>query len=243
MTEDFISDIQREIKEFYEKEYGSDLLFVIYYGSWVFGLNSDGSDLDIAAVCKKFNAKQLEETILFVKSLHSKYGLKLDEDIPYENKVVINSDFALKAIKGKGFARDFGKVIVQPIVKTREFLSSSNIAMRLFLNAIMTKNVFCGGDFEEFNKMREIALKESVRLFFSAWNVRKISLGKFVDNLIEFDNRTGQYYLGFENYSVVRNYLRDTYSQVFNLFVREGYLIKDGEEYIVGDGKWFKEIN
>ena len=40
------NSIKKEIGDFYEKEFGKDLLFVIIYGSWVFGLNNKNSDVD-----------------------------------------------------------------------------------------------------------------------------------------------------------------------------------------------------
>ena len=238
-----LNSIKKEIGYFYKKEFGEDLLFVIVYGSWAFGLNSKDSDVDIVGVCLKCNQKQMKNTISFVKDLHKRYKLGFDEEVPYENKLLATPDFVEKAIFGEGFDKSRNKITIQPIVKTKEFLSSEKLAMRLLLNALTTKSIFCGGNYKVYNETKEKSLKNYVRIFYSAWNIDGATLDYFVDNLIKRDGKTGQFYLGFDDNQKVKMYLMNTFKKTFNLLLKEGSLKKANGRFLINNKRWFSEIN
>lgn len=238
-----IHKIKKEIKDFFNRTFKKDLLFLIIYGSWAFGLNNKNSDVDIVAVCSKYNKKQLQKVIFFVIDLHKKYGLELDEEVPYEKKLLVTEKFVEKAILGNGFKKTKKKIIIQPVVKTKNFLSSDEIAMRLFLNAITTKNIFCAGNKKYFKRIREEALKNSVRIFYSAWNIEKASTDYFVDNLISRKGKSGQWYVGFDNLPPVRKYLKKTFEKVFKSLTHKEYLKKIKNEFFINNIRWFEKIN
>ena len=154
-----LNSIKKEIGNFYRKEFGKDLLFVVIYGSWGFGLNNKSSDVDMVGVCSRYNKKQMKNTISFVKNLHRKYKLEFDEEVPYEKKLLATPNFVEKAIFGNGFEKNRDRIKIQPIVKTKEFLSSDKVAMRLLLNALTTKSIFCGGDNNLYNETQNKSLK------------------------------------------------------------------------------------
>lgn len=237
-----LNSIKKEIGNFYKKEFGKDLLFVIIYGSWAFGLNDKSSDADMVGVCLKFNKKQMKNTISFVKNLHKKYKLEFDEEVPYEKKLLATPDFVEKAILGKGFEKHKNSIKIQLIVKTREFLSSDEMALRLLLNALTTKSIFCGGDYKIYKETKEKALKNCVRIFFSAWEINNTDLDSFVRNLIKRNGKSGQFYLGFEDHSKVKNYLRTTFSDTFKSLLKENYLNENRGKFFINDIKWFNEI-
>ncbi len=236
-----LSSIKEEIGNFYNSEFGEDLLFVIIYGSWAFGMNENCSDIDVVGVCSKHNSKQLENTISFIKTIHKKYNLALDEEVPYDRKVLVTGKFCENAINGKGFIKE-DKIIIQPVVKNFEFLSSEKMAMRLFLNAITTKNIFCTGNYQVYSSIRHSALINCVRIFYSTWETNRLSVNDFVKNLISWRNKSGQEYLGFEDDIRVKSYLNDQFTKTFNFLEKEGYLTKDGGTYSIVNLRWFKEI-
>ncbi len=233
--------IKSEVGRFYEQELGGDLLFVIIYGSWAFGVNKKNSDVDMVGVCSRHTPGQLERTISFVKDIHLKYGLALDEEVPYHRKILVTEKFAGDAINGKGFVKR-GKIIIPPVVKTKHFLSSDKMAMRLFLNAITTQNVFCSGDYGYYQLLRETALRNCVRIFYSSWEADALSISDFVGNLINWQNRSGQEYIGFEDNPLIRGYLEEQFTSQFNLLEKEKFIVRKDGIYARGDLQWFKEI-
>lgn len=242
MNQNKLNTIKREIGNFYVKEFDKDLLFVIIYGSWAFGLNTEDSDIDVVGICLKYNKKQLRKTINFIKKIHKKYNLTFDEEVPYEKKLLATQDFMENAIRGNGFIKSNGNILIQPIVKTKEFLSSDNLAMRLLLNALTTKSIFCGGNYKIYQKIKERSLQNCVKIFYSAWNIQKISIESFVDNLIKRNGKSGQFYLGFDEHPIVRTYLLNTFTKTFGYLEKEGRLINIDGEYNIKDLQWFEEI-
>ena len=238
-----LNSIKKEIGGFYEKEFGKDLLFLIIYGSWAFGLNNKNSDVDVVGICSRYNKKQIKNTISFVKDLHRKYKLKFDEEVPYEKKLLATPNFVEKAIFGNGFKKDRDKIKIQAIFKTKEFLSSDEMAMRLLLNALTTKTVFCGGNYKLYKETKDKALKNSVRIFYSAWNIDATTLNFFVRSLIKRDGKTGQFYLGFDDNPKVERYLMNLFKRTFDSLYSEGYLSKRENKFFINDIKWFREIN
>jgi len=235
--------IKKEIGDFYKKEFGKDLLFVIIYGSWAFGLNNKSSDVDMVGVCLRYNKKQMKNTISFVKNLHRKCKLEFDEEVPYEKKLLATPNFVEKAIFGNGFNKDRGRIKIQPIVKTKEFLSSDKTAMRLLLNALTTKSLFCGGNYKLYKETKDNALKNTVRIFYSAWNIDAATLDSFVRNLIKRDGKTGQFYLGFDDNPKVKRYLMNLFKRTFDSLFSEGHLSKRENKFFINNTKWFREIN
>ncbi len=234
--------IKKEIGNFYSKEFGKDLLFVIIYGSWAFGLNDNNSDVDVVGICLKYTKKQMRNTISFIKKLHKKYMLEFDEEVPYENKLLATPEFVKDAVLGKGFEKNNGKIIIQPIVKTREFLSSDKMAMRLLLNALTTKGIFCGGKYEIYSETKKKALKNCVRIFYSAWSINEATLGSFVRDLIKKDSRSGQFYLGFDDNPKVEKYLTNVFDKTFKSLLKKDYLKRDYNKFYINDQKWFQEV-
>ena len=237
------NSIKQEIGDFYKKELGKELSFVIIYGSWAFGLNDKNSDVDMVGVCSKYSKKQMENTISFVKDLHKRYKLEFDEEVPYENKLLATQNFGEKAIFGNGFEKNVDEIKIQPIVKTKEFLSSDKMAMRLLLNALTTKSVFCGGNYKLYKKTQNMALKNSIRIFYSAWKINETTLNSFVRNLIKLEGKTGQYYLGFDDKPKIERYLTNVFKKTFDALLSEGYLKKEYNKFLINNIKWFKEIN
>lgn len=116
-----IDSIKKEIGEFYKKEFGKELLFVIVYGSWAFGLNNKNSDVDMVGICLRYTQKQMDNTISFVKDLHKRYKLEFDEEVPYENKLLATPDFMEKSICGNGFEKHSNGIKYNQLLKLKSF--------------------------------------------------------------------------------------------------------------------------
>ena len=109
---------------------------VIYYGSNIY--NESCSDLDLCLIFKKklskvVQQKLINKTIEFQKN----NNLRIDEEIPFTNKLVYTIDEIEDIFINSPFIEN-GKYKLDDIVKSKEFLSSTIMKKRLMLNILTT---------------------------------------------------------------------------------------------------------
>ncbi len=235
-------NIKKEIKLFVENEFKNKVYFTIIYGSYAYGINKDYSDLDLITVCESFKQNQVERMTRFIVHLHKKYNLKIDSEVPYEKKLLVNIDLFEKGIKAQGFKIKNRKICIPMIVKTKEFLKSDKMIMRLALNAITSKNIFIAGDYNHYTKRREEALKNMIKIIFSTKGIEHVTLQKFVSFILGTGEESGELYLGYKNDVKIKEYLKRTFKMIFESLVRQKWMKKQGDIYIKNNNKWFNEI-
>ena len=96
---------------------------------------------------------------------------------------------------------------------------------------------------EYYVKAKKNALKNTVRIFYSAWKVNSLSLDEFVANLIEREGKTGQFYIGFEKEERVIHYLKETFKETFKELEVENKLVLNGQKYSIKNKEWFNEVS
>lgn len=111
---------------------------IIIYGSNILDINS--SDLDVCIICDNVSNDDKEKITKKVIEFHHKYNLKIDQEVPYENKLIFSYQDIKDAIIDNPFV-DRGIISINPIVKTKEFLSSIEMKKRLILNILTTKHI------------------------------------------------------------------------------------------------------
>lgn len=113
-------------------------LGIIIYGSNIFNINSSDLDVCIIAdnICEEDKMKITKKVIEF----HHKYKLKIDQEVPYENKLIFSYQEIKDAIINHPFI-NAGITTINPIMKTEEFLSSMEMRKRLILNILTTKHI------------------------------------------------------------------------------------------------------
>lgn len=113
-------------------------LGIIIYGSNVFKANS--SDLDVCIIgdniCEE-DKKTIKEKVI---EFHNKHNLRIDQEVPYENKLVFSYQEIKEAIIDHPFMEK-GITIINPILKTKEFLASEEMRKRLIINILTTKHI------------------------------------------------------------------------------------------------------
>lgn len=119
--------------EFPELDFG-----IIIYGSNSLSINS--SDLDVCIIGNNISAKDKERITKKVIEFHYNNNLKIDQEVPYENKLILSYQDIKEAIIDNPFINR-GITSINPIVKTEEFLSSKEMKKRLILNILTTKHI------------------------------------------------------------------------------------------------------
>lgn len=234
-----IQKLVSEIKDFYVEEFKGERYFTLIYGSYSYGLNLPNSDLDLVTVCNSFDHSRLQRVIRHTERLHAHYGLEVDVEVPYEKKLLATFDQLGCALAGGAFAMADNRIAVPPVVKTKEFLESEEVAMRLLLNALTGKSIFVCGSREKYASGILAAREKLVAFMFSIENAGFFTPASFVDSLMGTPEKTGELYLGYKDVPAIRNYLQQAFLDTFERMVAQGKLCRRAGAYAIKDHGWF----
>lgn len=181
---------------------------IIFYGSNIY--NSSSSDLDVCIIVGSITEQEKEDIILKTLKYHRQNNLKIDEEIPHENKLIYTISEIEEMLSVNPFFID-NKYIISDIKKEKQFLSSKEMKIRLLLNILTTDHLTVGYKISEINKYEDRAweiIMDAVIGFnnlvdFSAENI----LGLMYKN--QYSGAEGELYLGYKkNYKQKEEYLR-----------------------------------
>ena len=173
---------------------------IIIYGSNIFNINS--SDLDVCIIGDNISVIDKEKITKKVIEFHKKYNLKIDQEVPYENKLVFSYQDIKDAIINNPFVNK-GIISINPIVKTTEFLSSIEMKKRLILNILTTKHITinCKKIINEYeNKAWDIILNTIIEYA----SLNDLSPKNILKNLYcdDYTRNEGEMFLGYKNNNI-----------------------------------------
>lgn len=116
---------------------------IITYGSNILGNNYADLDVCIIVENSQIHAKKIVEES---KKFFEIEGLIIDEEIPYENKLLYSYEEVDEILKDNIFINEMGEFSVLDIVKSEEFLKSKHMHERLLLNILTTLHKVVKGD-------------------------------------------------------------------------------------------------
>ena len=240
---DKLQQITRELKEFFDAEFHTDF-FTIIYGSYAYGVNTSDSDLDLVTISRQVTQDNRTNTLDFLFDMYTRYGLAVDDEVPHERKLLADYQTLDDAINGSGFERKDGRMYVPPVVKTKEFLHSNEIVMRLLVNALTGKNILVTGDREYYADRRKRAVENMIGFMFSIEGVESFTIPDFVRSLIGTPERHGEMYLGYKDMPAVRAYLAETFGAAFLGLIQTGILTHDTTAGIfhVRNPSWLSKV-
>lgn len=198
-----------EISSFCDKNFYNYNYFVCMYGSYSYGEFSDSSDLDIFMAIDNYDIDDFNKFKEFICNIHFSHKLKLDNEVPYENKLMILYQDLQDAINLKAFIKYEGKYFIPKIEKSEKFLMSREIKLRLILNALTTPHTFVCGNYNEYIKYKDFSEKSIIRLANKLVSVENPTNTELLDSLLfGLDKETGEMYLGYKKERLaVINYL------------------------------------
>jgi len=176
-----------------------DKLVPILYGSSAIGVN--GNDLDMCFISNNdLTKEQLSELIKITKYYHYKYNLKIDEEVPYENKLIYTMDFINDTFNKSPFPFINGKYIIPKIIKSQEFLSSTDMKKRLLLNILTTNHIVTSNDFDLINNYSKEAMQLMIKTLISYGELIEFSFEDLYDVFIKdpYSKLEGEWYLGYK---------------------------------------------
>jgi hypothetical protein len=212
------TEIMLAIRRFCSVEFhdSKESYFVMIYGSYAYKLVKPSSDLDIVFFTNSYSKERRDRIIAFIKQLHIRYGMELDNEIPYENKSLISYEFLLKACQGDGIIKD-GQWDIPEIEKNKQYLSSKELLLRFFMGVMMNPNILVAGNTTIYNAYRDMATRNLIRAVIylnKRFHVSSVSLAK--DFCVSTRGEFGDYYLGFSHTEPFISYLVQHLEQTLN---------------------------
>ena len=192
------NSIIEKYKNIMIKEYGD--LTLILYGSTVYGVNA--SDLDICYLSDHLVTKQRFERLKYLtRMFHSENGLRIDEEVPYDNKLIYSNDMVKRTFEDPPFPYVNDKFIINPILKNKNYLSSLEMSKRLLLNILTFRNNVLFGDKEKVKEFSDKAWDTIIRVVLSYAEAKEVTIDELINLLYEdpYSHATGELYLGYKD--------------------------------------------
>lgn len=173
---------------------------IIIYGSNILDANS--SDLDVCIICDNICAEDKEKITKKVIEFHHENNLKIDQEVPYESKLILSYQDIKEAIIDNPFVNR-GIVSINPIVKTEEFLASKEMRKRLILNILTTKHISINCK-KVVKKYEEKAWNLILNTIIEYASLNDLSPENILRNLYCDANtgNEGEMFLGYKNNSI-----------------------------------------
>lgn len=199
-----------ELTSFSEKCFEQRDYFVCVYGSYAAGTHTKMSDVDVFIALGDYDATDLDKAKDFLIDLHGRYGLYLDHEVPYENKLVVSYSDVRKAIDLRAFNENDVRYVVPNIKKEPGFLASPEMRWRLILNALTSPHGCVGGNNQTYTMFRVAAEKSMMRLAHGLVGKENPSPQELLEILLCGDcGEEGEMYLGYKKgQDVVVRYLK-----------------------------------
>lgn len=174
---------------------------MIFYGSNIYDSNS--SDLDVCILVNNISEKEKKDIILQTIRYHEENGLKLDEEVPYENKLIYTIFEVKKILSSNPFKKN-GKYFISDIKKDNEFLSSKEMKVRLLLNILTTDHLVIGKNINQIKEFEELAWKIILESIIGFNNLKELT----VENILylmyrnQYSGAEEEYYLGYKKNNI-----------------------------------------
>lgn len=193
------NSIFREITSFSKEHLRHLDYFVLVYGSYASGHYRNTSDVDVFIVVEQYNNKDFTKSLNFLTDLHVRYNLKIDNEVPYTNKLIVSYKDVMHAIALDPFTHKEEGYHIPPIRKSKKFLSSQEIRWRLILNALTSPHLFIYGNKEKYLSFKNDMEKSIVRLALGLMGAQKPTVKNLTKILLtSAHGEKGEMYLGYK---------------------------------------------
>jgi methionyl-tRNA synthetase len=198
-----VSQLTKEISSYF----GNRSFFACIYGSHATGKNNENSDIDVLIATAKYSQEDLTIVKGIILEFHRTHKLHIDNEVPYDNKLLISYKDLNHAANLNGFIKKGDTIIIPQVVKDKKYLESKKVKLRLALNALTSPHIMFGNDEHMYAKIKEKAEKNIAKLSISKQKNDTYEVTDLVNALLTGDNgEEGELYLGYKNYpSVVRH--------------------------------------
>ena len=193
--------ILRELRIFCKEYFKNCDYFVLVYGSYASNDFTEESDLDLFIAIDKKDLTDFKKVSNFIVNLHTRNNLTINEEVPYENKLIVSYDDAIDAIDLKAFIKNGSKYIIPPVTADKEFLASKEVRFRIILNALTSPNQFICGNKNKYNLLKQKAEKAIIKLAYGLAKKSELTQEEILNIiLIGASGEKSGDYLGYRNH-------------------------------------------
>lgn len=155
--------------------------------------------MDMFIAMETIEEEDLERTKDFIIDLHTRHGLNLDDEVPYENKLIVSYEDVQNAVNLLSFIKSGSSYKIPPIEKKEKFLASPEVRWRLILNALTSPHEFIYGNQEIYADFKVGAEKAIVRLARGLTKEDNPTPTELLQSLFSGTNgEEGEMYLGYK---------------------------------------------
>lgn len=208
--------------------------FGCIYWSYASNTHTKDSDIDLYCAMDVYSEVEMNELIWYVKDYYSRNNLSLDEEVPFENKLLARYSEISSAIHMGWFEMQNNQFKIPRIQKNTEFLSSSEIKKRLLLNTLTTPHIVFGNNTDRFTSFTNDAEKNMLLLSIDLVNKTKFKVNELIDVLtISNEWETWEMYLWYKtNKDPISRHLGKFIKKQINFLVQDGIIEIDANETI-----------
>jgi len=184
----------------FAKKYLSHLdYFICVYGSYAAESYNSKSDIDLFIMARKYDKADFERIRDFVIDLHICNNLTLDNEVPYENKLVMSYEDIESAIALDSFIKKGNSYSIPTVKKNKTFLSSKEIRWRLLLNALTSPHIYLCGNKQKYFEFKDRAEKAVIILANGLMQKDNPTIDDKINVLFSgVNNEEGKMYLGYK---------------------------------------------
>ena len=171
---------------------------IVLFGSSALGKTT--SDLDICTLVDEYSRVQQRKLVDFTIDLHRKYSLKLDFDVPYENKLIYSKSEIKRALTGWQYGPTKEKFIIPPIIIDQSFLASPEMKDRLLINILTTNVLLLNGQNTIFSSYSHQAWETLIKVIFSYNENKLMDVGQLVKSICQdpYTKENKKHFLGYD---------------------------------------------
>lgn len=198
------ADVSQEVGRFY-KPYLTDNPddFVCVYGSSLYKGSKSRSDIDLFLVTSEnipASTVMMNGMVHFIRDMHIRLGRKIDEEVPYENKIYYTYNEVADAVCYSGFDHAEDTISIPDIIKETNFLSSPEVKARLALNALTTPHAVVALNLDKYKFIRKQAEDAVTLLAIHLTGQMECEVTDLYQSLVisKKNDESGEMFLGYK---------------------------------------------
>jgi|GEM_PF-2887046 len=209
--------------------------YICVYGSSVYSPDKVTSDVDLFVVTHEVGRLAIDPLVDFIRDLHARHGRRLDEEVPYQNKIHYRDAEIEDALQFGGFEVNNSVITVPPVRKEAAFLESAAIKARLALNGLTTPHAVIGKNFSRYHVTRERAGEAAALLAISLLRQEEFGVQSLHDALVVSETgASGEMFLGYKTeYPLVSEHLRGVLGGAVDRLAKQGVVNTTTHGYAV----------
>lgn len=219
--------VLEEFKQIISSVLGEQRFVGVIYGSYPNGTANEKSDIDAFICLPAINDNIFQNIKSAVVEFHKTYDLGLDNEVPYENKLLYTFDEIISALNFEGFEMLNGHLFIPEVEKTTEFLSSHKIKLRLAFNALTVPHTILGSERKFIEHILSSSSVALTLLAIDLVSVEQFSIDELIHSLLFSTNGLeGEMFLGYKDLPSVRQKLHDLLNEGLEYLSLKNYVVK-----------------